>query len=128
MSLCNNSFIYYKEKKYSISIIKLCRYIRINHREYSLADQLLRSSTSIGANIAEATQAQSKKDFIAKLYIAMKEAGESSYWLDILHDTEIITNQQFEIHDEACDELIRILKSIVKTTKQNLENNKTTVN
>ncbi|MDE6448797.1 MAG: four helix bundle protein [Muribaculaceae bacterium] len=122
MSLNNNSIVYTKAKEFSINMINLCRYIRINRREYSLADQLLRASTSIGANIAEASQAQSKKDFIAKMYIAMKEAGESSYWLEVLHDANIITSQQYEFHDKACDELLRILTSILKTTKQNLEN------
>jgi four helix bundle protein len=83
-----------------------------------LSKQLLRSGTSIGANIHEAVASESKKDFIHKLGIAVKEARETSYWLSLLKDSEYISEDQFKNLNNNCDEVTRILNSIILTTKE----------
>lgn len=88
-------------------------------KEYILSKQLLRCGTSIGANIKEGTQAQSKKDFISKMQISLKEASETEYWLDLLHETEYLTDEQFTSINDDCIELIRILTAIIKHAKHN---------
>ncbi|MEO6406879.1 MAG: four helix bundle protein [Ferruginibacter sp.] len=86
--------------------------------EYVLSKQLLRCGTSIGANIHEAVASESKKDFIHKLGIGLKEARECSYWLRLLKDTQYIDNEHFETLLKSCNEIIRILNSIILTTKE----------
>ena len=85
----------------------------------ALSNQLLRAGTSIGANVREAVYAQSRADFNAKMYIALKEAGESAYWIELLERTEYLTPPQAKSIYDDCDELIKILSSITKTTKTN---------
>ena len=89
-------------------------------KEFVLSKQLLRSGTSIGALIKEAEHAQSKPDFLNKMNIALKEANETSYWLMLLKDSEYILENEFETIKQECEELIRLLASIVKSTKINL--------
>lgn len=91
-------------------------------REYVLSKQLLRSGTSIGANIKEALQGQSRKDFVAKMSIALKEAVESEYWLDLLYETDYITIELYNSFISKIHEIIRLLSSIVKTTKTTINN------
>ena len=98
-------------------IIKLCRFLREEKKEYILSKQLLRSGTSIGANIAEAQQAQSKADFTAKLSIALKEAVETNYWLRLLHATEYLSEAAFSSIITDCKELERLLTAIIKTSR-----------
>lgn len=86
-------------------------------REYILAKQILRSGTSIGANVAEANQAQSRPDFISKMSIALKEAVETEYWLNLLRDGGFLNDRQATSMLEDCEELISILTSVVKNTK-----------
>jgi four helix bundle protein len=86
-------------------------------REFTLSKQLLRSGTSIGANIEEAVGGVSKKDFIAKMSIAYKEARETKYWLRLLHATDYLTNDQFTPIVANCEELLKILYSIINTSK-----------
>jgi len=105
-----------KSKKFAIRIILLRKYMISRHHEYSMSDQVLRSGTSIGANIKEAIRAQTKADFGSKMNIALKEASETEYWLEILHETNYITKTQFESIIEDCRELIRILTAIVKSS------------
>ena len=101
-----------------IRIVKLYKYLTDSKREYHLSKQLLRSGTSIGANIAEAQQAQSRADFISKLSISLKEASETDYWLRLLNATESLSNAEFiSVHDD-CTELEKMLTAILKTTKQ----------
>lgn len=110
-----------EEKSYAFAlrIIKAFKYLTEN-KEYILSKQLLRSGTSIGANCREATYAQSKLDFINKLSIALKEANETIYWLELLHDSGYINDESFKsIHQDAL-ELLKLLTSIVKTTKLKL--------
>ena len=99
---------------FSIRIIGLCRFLNEEKHEYRIADQMFRSGTSIGANIAEAQCAISKKDFIAKLYISLKESNETLYWLRLLQRTQYITNKQYESVYKDCEELNRMLVSITK--------------
>ena len=99
---------------FSIRIIGLCRFLNEEKHEYRIADQMFRSGTSIGANIAEARCAINKKDFIAKLYISLKESNETLYWLRLLQRTQYITNKQYESVYKDCEELKRMLVSIAK--------------
>ena len=91
-------------------------------KEFILSKQLLKAGTSIGANAAEAQQAQSKADFVNKLSIALKETNETIYWLELLHDAEYIPDEGFKsIHDDSL-EIMRLLISIIKSTKSSLKN------
>lgn len=112
-----------KEKSYSFSlrIIKLFQYLNKEKKEYVLAKQILRSGTSIGANIEEAMAGQSEKDFIAKLSISYKELKETHYWLRFLKDSNLIDEKQFISIITDCDKIIRILVSILKTSKSKLK-------
>ena len=99
---------------FSIRIIGLCKFLNEEKHEYRIADQMFRSGTSIGANVAEAQCAISKSDFIAELYISLKEANETLYWLRLLQRTQFINNRQFESVNNDCEELKRMLVSITK--------------
>ena len=111
-----------KSKKFAIRITKLYKYLCDNKNEYVLSKQLLRSGTSVGANVKEAIRGQSKADFIAKMNIALKEASETEYWLDLLYESEYITKEQFESIILDCRELLKLLVSIIKSSKKG-ENN-----
>ncbi len=115
-----NSIIYDKSFKFAIKTVNLYKHLCTKQKEYVLSKQLLRSGTSIGANIREALEAQSKKDFIAKLYIAIKEASESKYWLELLIETKYIEQNSGQTMLQELTEIIKILNKIIKTTKQNL--------
>jgi four helix bundle protein len=106
-----------KSKAFAIRIIRLYQYLLSEKKEYILSKQLLRSGTSIGANVKEAIQGQSKKDFTAKMQISLKEASETEYWLDLLHETGYLENNQFASINEDCIELIKLLTSIIKHSK-----------
>ena len=99
---------------FSIRIVGLCRYLNEEKHEYRMADQMFRSGTSIGANVAEAQCAISKNDFVAKLYISLKEANETMYWLRLLHRTQYLTEKQYVSVNTDCEELKRMLVSITK--------------
>lgn len=105
---------------FAVQIVRFCRNLYTNHKEFVLSRQLLRSGTSIGANVEEALGGQSKKDFLAKMYVAGKEARETLYWLRLLRESDIIPTPQ--IHDllVACQEIVKVLSSITLTTRQNL--------
>ena len=106
-----------KSKAFSLRIIKLYQYLGTEKKEYVMAKQILASGTSIGANIREALHAQSRKDFFAKMYISYKEANETAYWLELLHESEYIEEEAFESIYEDCKELIKMLTAITKTSK-----------
>jgi four helix bundle protein len=110
-----------KSYEFALRIVKMYKYIVKNNVEYVLAKQLLRSGTSIGANVEEACSAQSRKDFISKLSIAQKEAFETSYWLRLLRDSGEIKKEYADDILKDCDEIISILTSILKTTKSNIK-------
>ena len=108
------------EKKsflFSVRIIKMCRYLQEEKKEYILTKQLIRSGTSIGANVVESQQAQSRADFVSKLSIALKEAVEANYWIRLLHASEYITEAEFTSIIADCRELERMLTSIIKTSR-----------
>lgn len=111
-----------KEKSYAFAlrIVKLSQYLAKEHKEYVLSKQVLRSGTSIGANLEEAFQGQSALDFIHKLSIANKEAFETHYWLRLLRDSDILTKEQAVSLLADCDELQRMLVSAIKTSKSKL--------
>ena len=107
-----------KSFHFAIRIVNLCRHLRDTKKEYTLSKQLLRSGTSIGENIAEAEQAQSKADFISKMNIALKEAVETNYWLRLLQATDYLSDKEFSSIYSDCKELEKMLTAIVKTAKQ----------
>lgn len=113
----NENVIVTKSYAFALRIIKLYRHLLSTKREYVLSKQILRSGASIGANIFESQQAQSKKDFVSKLSIALKESHETKYWLMLLHDSELITETQYEQIVGGLVEVIKILTSIIKTSK-----------
>ena len=106
-----------KSFHFAVRIVKLCRYLQNEKKEFILAKQLLRSGTSIGANVSESQQAQSRPDFVSKLNIALKEATETEYWLRLLHETDYLNNEQFDSIFNDCNEVKSLLVAIVKTTK-----------
>jgi len=103
--------------EFALRIVKLSRYLVAEHKEYVLSKQTLRSGTSIGANVEEAFQGESKLDFIHKLSIANKEAFETNYWLRLLRDSNLLTAKQAESLLGECDELQRMLVAAIKTSK-----------
>jgi len=108
-----------KSFAFAVRIAKLYSYLRENKKEFVLSKQLLRSGTSIGANIREAYNAESKKDFVHKLAIAQKECDESLYWLELLNAIECISEKEFESLSTDCIELLKIIRSSILTTKIN---------
>lgn len=113
-----------KSYAFALRIIKLYKFLVSEKKEYVLSKQILRSGTSVGANIREAEHAQSKKDFINKMSIALKEANETEYWLMLLKDSEYISIDSFNsIHPDSV-EIIKLLASIVKSSKKSIENEK----
>ena len=115
-----NNVILPKSKSFALRIIKLYSYLKDEKNEYVLSKQMLRCGTSIGANVREAACGQTKKDFYAKMCIALKEASETQYWLELLHESDYITDKQFSSINDDCIEIIKLLSSITKTTKENL--------
>ncbi|MBQ6023824.1 MAG: four helix bundle protein [Clostridia bacterium] len=113
-----NNIIVIKSRAFALRIIKLYQYVIREKREFTLSRQVLRSGTSIGSNVKEAIRGQSKPDFYAKLNIALKEASETEYWLDLLHEGGYLDDASFESVNADCQEIIRILVSITKTQKQ----------
>ena len=109
-----------KSRKFAVRIVRLYQYLTTEQQEYVLSKQLLRSGTSIGANIAESECAFSKRDFLAKMYVAFKECNETLYWLDLLHDTDYLTDAAYSSILADCRELRKMLAAITKSTKENL--------
>jgi four helix bundle protein len=116
-----DSILREKSYQFALRIIKLYKYIVADKNEYVLSKQILRSGTSIGANIEEANQGQSKADFIHKLSIAQKEAFETDYRLRLLRDSEYLTEIQANSLLNDCRELQKLLTASIKTAKENLK-------
>lgn len=106
-----------KSFAFALGIIKLYKFLVKNKKEYVLSKQLLRSGTSIGANIREAQNAQSLADFIHKLSIAQKECDESLYWLELLHHSEYISEKEFLEKQQQATSLLKMLRSAIMTSK-----------
>lgn len=101
--------------------MRMYSHIVKEHKEWVISNQVLRSGTSIGANVTEALYGISKKDFLAKMYIAMKEAAETCYWIELLHDNELITDVEHASIKSDATELLRMLTSICKTTRASMD-------
>lgn len=114
-----NNIVLIKTKSFALTIIRLYKYLCETKNEYVLSKQILRSGTSIGANVKESIYAQSKSDFYTKLYIATKEAGETEYWLELLYESDYIDDITFHELKDKCSEIIKLLVSITKTQKIN---------
>ena len=114
----DNSPLHRKSYEFSIRIVNMVKYIKCSAKEYALTNQVLRSGTAVGALVREAEFAQSSSDFINKLSIALKECNETFYWLNLLRDTEYITDKEAESILQDCNELLAILISSVKTVKE----------
>ena len=107
-----------KSMDFAVRIVNAYKHLTAEKRENVLSKQLLRSGTSIGANAREAVYGQSRKDFISKMSIALKEASETEYWLELLTRTEYLTDEQYESLQNDCSELAKMLTAIVKSSKQ----------
>ena len=107
-----------KSKKFAVRIIKCYKYLNDQKHEHIISKQLIRCGTSIGANAIESRNAQSRSDFTSKLNIALKEADETAYWLDLLHSTDYLDDNMFSSLNNDCQELISILMSIIKRLKK----------
>ena len=108
-----------KSKGFAVRIIRLVQYLQTEKHEYVLSKQLLRSGTSIGANVRAGTQASSRADFVNKLSIALKESVETEYWLELLCETGYLSNLEFQSVYQDNQELTKLLTSIINTTKRN---------
>jgi four helix bundle protein len=117
------SILKIKSYKFALRIIKLAKFLNQEKKEFILSKQVIRSGTAIGALIREAEFGQSKLDFISKMSIALKEANETEYWLNLLKDSDYISTENFYSMDHDCLELVKLLVSSIKTTKQNLVKN-----
>lgn len=117
-----NNVIQIKSYNFALRIIKLHKHLIMTHKKYDLSRQILRSGTSIGANVEEAIGGTTKKDFKHKLSISYREARESHYWIRLLRDSDYISQNVALSLLKDCDELLKIIGSIIKTTKENLRN------
>jgi len=124
----SESIVANKAYAFALSVVKLYKQLVEEKKEYVLSKQVLRSGTSIGANVNEAVCAQSKRDFVHKLSIALKETRETNHWLNLLKDSNYITNEIFNKMMDDCSEIFKILSSIILTTKQKYFTTKPTLN
>jgi four helix bundle protein len=115
------NFVAPKSYTFALRIINLYKWLTAEKKEFTLSKQILRSGTAIGALVKEAEHAQSKSDFLNKMNIALKEANETEYWLMLMKDSHILPEIEFNSIHTDCNELIRLLASIVKTTKLKLK-------
>lgn len=113
--------VFEKSKRFAVRIVKLYKYLCDEKKEYVLSKQVLRSGTSIGANISEALCSISKKEFLAKMYISYKECSETKYWLELLYETDFLKKEEYDSIVNDCTEIQKILTTITKTTKTSLE-------
>jgi four helix bundle protein len=113
-----------KSRKFAIRIYKLYKHLCDEKKEYNLAKQILRSGTSIGANLTEAQYSVSKKEFLVKTTISLKECAETEYWLDLLKETKLITETEYTSLIKDNKEILRLLITTVKTTKSKIKQQK----
>ena len=112
--------IYEKSFAFALRIVKLAKYLQEEKKEFVLSKQVLRSGTAIGALVRESEHAESRTDFAHKMNIALKEANETLYWLELLLQSDYITEQSFRSVQADSEELVKLLVAIVKTTKENI--------
>jgi len=115
--LAEGSIAYQKALAFAKRIVNLNRYLHTEYQEYVLSKQVLRSGTSIGANIAEARCGYSRKDFTAKVYIALKECAETLYWLELLYATNYLSEEEYVSLKSDCEELRRMLSATTKSVR-----------
>jgi len=106
---------------FAVRVVRLYQFLCDSKKEFVLSKQLLRSGTSIGANISEALQAQSRKDFLSKMNISLKEAAETEYWLQLLFRTDYLSKEQHSSILKDCEEIKKLLHAIIKTTRKKTE-------
>ena len=123
-NVMEENFLQNKSMNFSIRMVELYKRLSIEKHEYVMSKQILRSGTSIGANIREAKRAQSSPDFYAKLTISLKEADETLYWLELLNKTGYINDDIFKSVNSDCEELIRLLVSITRTVQNKIAKTK----
>ena len=111
----------HKSKIFAIRIIRLYQHLCSEKKEYILSKQLLRCGTSIGANLAESECAISKKDFLSKVYIALKECSETLYWLELLHETDYLNQAEYSSIRSDCEQLRKMLSSTTKTVSESIK-------
>ncbi len=116
--MAKDSIAKQKSIDFSVRIVRLYKYLCHEHKEFVLSKQILRSGTSIGANIAEALYGSSRNDFVAKLQIAEKEASETLYWLELLNKCDYLSNDLYRSLSSDCSEIISILAASIKSAKQ----------
>ena len=116
-----DNIIQIKSRAFAIRIIRLYRYLVETKKEYVLSKQLLRSGTSIGANICEALCGVSTKDFLSKMHISFKECVETQYWFDLMAETDYLSKEEYDSISSDCEELRKLLSSITKSTNENLK-------
>lgn len=109
--------VYVIARSFAIRIVNMYKYLREEKGEFIMSKQVFRSGTSIGANVFEGKNAQSRPDFTTKMNIALKEATETGYWLDLLHETRFLNDETFESIMDDCNKIIAVLTKIVKATK-----------
>ena len=112
-----NNVVERKSKSFALRSIRLFQYLTKEKREFILSKQVIRSGTSIGANVKEAIYGQSRADFLAKMSIALKEANETDYWLELIYAGGYISFSEYQSIAHDCDDLIRLLTAIVKSTR-----------
>lgn len=118
-----DNLIQQKSYEFAIKVVNLYKHLIEVKKEFVLSKQFLRCGTSVGANVEEAIGGQSRKDFVAKLSIAYKEARETKYWLTLLRDTKYISQEEFSKIFDPCEEILRIIGKIQTTMKLKTENN-----
>ncbi len=111
-----------KSKAFALRVIRLYKYLSEEKKECVLSKQILRSGTSIGANLTEAQYSISKKEFLSKAHISYKECGETLYWLELLFKSKYLSEEQYSSINADCEELMRLLTSITKTAAKNVRN------
>jgi four helix bundle protein len=115
----SNNAVKDKSLALAVRIVKLCNVLRKKRDEQIMSNQLFRSGTSIGANVNEALNSPTQPDFVNKLAIAQKECGETLYWLELLRDTEYLTFKEYQSMQSDAEELLKIIRSIILTSKEN---------
>ncbi len=116
----NEKTVRFKSRKFAVRIVNLYKYLCEEKKEFVLSKQILRSETSIGANVAESECAISKKDFLSKIYVALKECVETNYWLDLLYETQYIQEAEYISVKNDCNEIRKMLSATTKTLQYEL--------
>lgn len=120
----SRDFFLSKCMNFAVRVVRLRKYLADEKREYDISKQLLRSGTSIGANMNEAQNAISDNDFLSKSFIALKECRESLFWIELLYHTGYLDQKEFESLHADCEEILKLLTSAIKTKKTNVSKNK----